>query len=67
MRSVINVGRLFHELKQALIDESGQNLVEYTLVAVLIPLGAVTAMSSAATAISNAYGSAGTKFTSYTS
>ena len=41
-------------------DESGQDLIEYALVAGLIGLGAVTAMSGLATKIGSAFTSIGT-------
>ena len=36
-------------------DESGQDLIEYALVAALIALGAVTSMQTVATAIGGAF------------
>jgi len=42
--------------------EEGQDLVEYALVVAIIALGATAAMSSLATAISNAFGSISTAF-----
>ena len=45
-------------------DESGQDLIEYALVAALIALGATAAMTTLATTISTAFGSVGTKLTS---
>ena len=36
-------------------DESGQDLIEYALVAALIALGAITAMKGVATGISTAF------------
>ena len=36
-------------------DESGQDLIEYALVAALIALGAITAMKGLATGISTAF------------
>ncbi len=36
-------------------DESGQDLIEYALVAALIALGAIAAMNSLAAGISNAF------------
>ena len=36
-------------------DESGQDLIEYALVAALIALGAITAMQSLAAGISTAF------------
>jgi pilus assembly protein Flp/PilA len=44
-------------------DESGQDLIEYALVAALIALGAVTSMKTVSTAISNAFGSIETSLT----
>lgn len=45
-------------------DESGQDLIEYALVAGLIGLAAVVATTSVGTAISTAFTSIGTKVTS---
>jgi pilus assembly protein Flp/PilA len=44
-------------------DESGQDLIEYALVAALIALGATAAMSSLATSISTAFSTVGSKLT----
>ena len=44
-------------------DESGQDLIEYALVAGLIGLGAVTAMSGLASKITTAFNSIGTSLT----
>ena len=44
-------------------DESGQDLIEYALVAALIGLGATTAMTGLATTIGTALTSIGTKLT----
>lgn len=53
-------------LKDALGDESGQDMVEYALVMGLIALGATTAMKGLATTIGSAFTSVGTTLTSYT-
>ncbi len=45
-------------------DESGQDLIEYALVAALIGLGAVTSMRTFANAIGNAFGAVGNTLTS---
>jgi pilus assembly protein Flp/PilA len=45
-------------------DESGQDLIEYALVAAIIALGATTAMGSLASAISGAFTKIGTSLTS---
>ena len=54
-------------IKQILVnlvqDESGQDLIEYALVAALIALGSVAAMSSLSTSISTAMSSVGTQLT----
>ena len=42
-------------LKNLLSDESGQDLIEYALVAALIALGAITAMKGLATGVSTAF------------
>jgi pilus assembly protein Flp/PilA len=54
-------------IKQILVnlvqDESGQDLIEYALVAALIALGSVAAMNSLSTSISTAMSSVGNKLT----
>lgn len=45
-------------------DESGQDLIEYALVAALIGLGAVVSMKGLATKIGNAFSTIGTTLTS---
>ena len=44
-------------------DESGQDLIEYALVAAIIALGAVAAMGPLANDIGNAFNSIGNKLT----
>jgi len=44
-------------------DESGQDLIEYALVAAIIALGAVAAMGPLANDISNAFNTVGNKLT----
>ena len=51
-------------LKNMLRDDSGQDLIEYALVAGLIGLGAVTAMGTLSSTIGNAFASVGNKLTS---
>jgi pilus assembly protein Flp/PilA len=52
-------------LKDALLEnQSGQDLIEYALVAALIALGATAAMSTLAGSISGAFGTVSTKLTS---
>ena len=50
-------------LKNFMCDESGQDLIEYALVAGLVGVGAVTAMSGLATKISSTFSSIGTTLT----
>jgi pilus assembly protein Flp/PilA len=51
-------------LKHLLRDESGQDLIEYALVAALIALGAVAAMNGVATGISTAFSTVASNLTS---
>jgi pilus assembly protein Flp/PilA len=55
------VRTVFREL---LREESGQDLIEYALVAGLLALGAVAAMSGLATKIGTAFNSVGSQLTS---
>lgn len=45
-------------------DESGQDLIEYALVAALIAFGAVAAMNSLSTTINSAFSKIGSKLSS---
>lgn len=55
------------QLKQAAVcflqEDSGQDLIEYALIAALIGLGAVASMKSLATTISNAFNTIGNTLT----
>lgn len=51
-------------MQSLLRDESGQDLIEYALVAGLIGLGAVVAMTGLGTAIKNAFTSVSSQLTS---
>ena len=51
-------------IKNLLQEESGQDLIEYALVAGLIGLAAVAAMSQLATKIGNAFSNVGSQLTS---
>lgn len=44
-------------------DDSGQDLIEYALVAALVGLGAVAAMSGLSNAIGNTFNGVGTSLT----
>ena len=57
------MNRLKEALSSFLYDESGQDLIEYALVAALIALGATAAMNTLATSISTAFTTVGTKLT----
>lgn len=56
--NMLNVVRNLHS------DESGQDLIEYALVAALIAFGAVTAMTALSTKINSAFSLIGSKLTS---
>ena len=47
-------------------DESGQDLIEYALVAALIGLGAVTVMGNSGTSIATIFNSIGSQLSSAT-
>ncbi len=48
-----------------LLDERGQDLIEYVLAAALIALAATAGMSTVANAINQAFTTIGTKLSSY--
>lgn len=52
---------------QILLDEEGQDLIEYALVVALIAFAATAGMSSLATAINSAFSGIGTTLTTYVS
>jgi pilus assembly protein Flp/PilA len=56
-----DLNRIFGKL---LRDESGQDLIEYALVAALIALGATASMRTLATTIGSALGDIGSRLTS---
>lgn len=47
-------------LKNLMTEESGQDLIEYALVAALVGLGSVTAMGSLANSIATTFSGVGT-------
>ena len=53
-----------HIVKSFLKDESGQSLIEYALVAGIIGIGAVVAMTSLRTKIATAFNSVGSQLSS---
>jgi pilus assembly protein Flp/PilA len=50
---------------QVLLEEDGQDLIEYALVVALIAFAATAGMTSVANAINNAFFSIGTTLSSY--
>ena len=55
---------LFTVLPHLLEDESGQDLIEYALVAALLGLGAISAMHSLSTTIATSFNHIGTTISS---
>lgn len=51
-------------LNNLIVEESGQDLIEYALVAALVGLGAVTSMKGLATSIGTAFSSISTSLSS---
>jgi len=49
-----------HLLTKLIAEDSGQDLIEYALVAALVGLGAVASMRGLANSISNAFSGVGT-------
>ncbi len=60
MKNVLNTLVALHR------EESGQDLIEYALIAALIALAATVGMGTVATAINTAFSAIGSKLTSYT-
>lgn len=58
-----NLRTLYLRLQAALVQEEGQDLVEYALVVALIALGATVAMKSLGTEIATAFTSITTSLT----
>jgi pilus assembly protein Flp/PilA len=50
-------------MNNLIVEESGQDLIEYALVAALVGLGAVASMKSLAGAINNAFNTVSTSLT----
>jgi pilus assembly protein Flp/PilA len=50
-----------HFLFKLIYDESGQDLIEYALIAALIGLGATASMRTLATSLTTVFGSIGTR------
>jgi pilus assembly protein Flp/PilA len=53
-----------HLFKSLIEEESGQDLIEYALVAALVGLGSIASMKGLANSISNTFNSIGTALTS---
>jgi pilus assembly protein Flp/PilA len=50
-------------VKNLIAEDSGQDLVEYALIAVLVGLGTVATMKSLATSVGTVFGAVGTTLT----
>jgi len=65
------MNKWFSRVKGSLVEmhrgESGQDLIEYALIAALIALAATVGMGTVAKAINTAFSSIGTKLTTYAS
>ena len=65
------MNKWFARVKSSLVElhrgDSGQDLIEYALIAALIALAATVGMGTVATAINTAFSSIGAKLTSYAS
>lgn len=65
------MNKWFSQVKATVVElhreDSGQDLIEYALIAALIALAATVGMGSVATAINTAFSSIGSKLTSYAS
>jgi pilus assembly protein Flp/PilA len=57
-------GQMKNQLRNLLRDESGQDLIEYALVAAVLALAAVAGMTTLASNISNAFSAVGSKLSS---
>jgi pilus assembly protein Flp/PilA len=55
----MQTSRVARLAKSLLADESGQDLIEYALIAALIALGAIVAMKGLSNKISNEFNSVG--------
>ena len=51
-------------LKTLIVEDSGQDLIEYALVAALVGLGSIASMNSLAGSIANTFGGVGNALTS---
>jgi len=56
--------KLFDVLPHLIADESGQDLIEYTLVAALLGLGAISAMRNLSSTIATSFNRIGTTISS---
>jgi pilus assembly protein Flp/PilA len=54
-------------LARLIVEESGQDLIEYALVAALVGLGAVVATRGLANSVKNTFNTVGTSLTNSTS
>jgi len=59
-----NMANMKHLLKNLIEEESGQDLIEYALVAALVGLGSVASMNTLAGSIANTFAGVGTALSS---
>jgi pilus assembly protein Flp/PilA len=62
----ISFGKLAREIRSVLLQEEGQDLIEYALVVAMIAFAATAGMSSVAGALNNAFSSIGNTLSTYT-
>jgi pilus assembly protein Flp/PilA len=60
----LGISLLYNEMANVILQDEGQDLVEYALVVALIALAATVGMGSLATAINGAFTALGTTLTS---
>ena len=65
--SVLSLSVRIRTLAGALLDERGQDLIEYVLVASLVSLAAIVGVKSVATKLGTAFTTIGTKLGTYIS
>jgi Flp pilus assembly pilin Flp len=69
MRSMLclasNLSRRLGSLKRVFLDQSGQDLVEYTMIVALVSLGSTAGIRTFASGISSAYANVGTRLDAY--
>ena len=67
LKFYVNTQRLRKTLRGFLVDNQGQDLIEYALVVALIAFAAAAGMTAVATQINAAFTAVGAKVSTYTS